>query len=103
MGRAPAHAKTPPSPREIDAEIARIRSLSKDDLRNSWSEVFKREVPKALTKDLLARMLIYRMQERIFGGLDRATLKVLDSYAHGKPSESDRLRRREPRTAGVHV
>jgi hypothetical protein len=93
--------KRTPSAEEIDSEIARIRSLDKDQLKESWRETFKRDVPKALTKDLLARMLIYRMQEQIFGGLDRAALKILESYANGKPSESDRLRRLKPGTVLV--
>lgn len=52
--------------------------------------MFKKEVPKALTKDLLARMIAYRVQEKAFGGLDRETLKVLDSYASGTASQPSR-------------
>ncbi|MEQ8747084.1 DUF2924 domain-containing protein [Pyruvatibacter sp.] len=78
---------------DVEAEIARIRALDKEALRTEWRATFKKPVPKALTKDLLARMLIWEMQARIFGGHDKATLKLLDSYARGKPNESDRLRR----------
>jgi hypothetical protein len=83
---------------QIEAEIARIRSLTKDELRAEWRTVFSKEVPKALTKDLLARMLVWDIQEKTFGGLDRATLKILDGYARGRLAEPERFRRLKPGT-----
>lgn len=82
----------------IKIEIARIRSLKIDDLRTLWRKTFKKEVPIALTKDLMARMLIWRHQEKVFGGFDRTTLKSLESYAKGQPVEAQRLRRLKPGT-----
>ena len=55
--------------------------------------MFKREVPKALTKDLLARMICFRIQEEVYGGFDRATLNLLESHARGKPPQTNTLRR----------
>jgi hypothetical protein len=47
--------------------------------------------PKGLTKDIMARMIAYRIQEEAFGGLDRETVKLLDRLARGdKPSELNR-------------
>ena len=71
--------------KEIAAQIDEIRTLNKDQLRQRWEAMFKKPVPEALTKDLLARMIAYRIQEKAFGGLDRATEKLLESYANGKP------------------
>lgn len=82
----------------IKTEIVRIRSLKIDDLRGLWRATFKKDVPKALTKDLIARMLIWRLQEQAFGGFDRATLKVLESYAKGQPVVAQRPRRLKPGT-----
>lgn len=76
----------------IKTEIVRIRSLTIDDLRGLWRATFKKDVPKALTKDLVARMLIWRLQEQAFGGFDRATLKILESYAKGQPVVAQRRR-----------
>ena len=46
---------------------------------------------KGLTKDIIARMIAYRIQEEAFGGLDRETVKLLDRLARGeKPSELNR-------------
>lgn len=67
----------------INEQINEIRSLDKNELRARWQEIFRKPVPKALTKDLLARMITYRIQEQAFGGLDRATEKLLQSYANG--------------------
>ena len=47
--------------------------------------------PKGLTKDIIARMIAYRIQEEAFGGLDKETLKLLDRLARGeKPNELQR-------------
>src|SRR5713101_7438984 len=71
-------------PAAIEAQIARIRSLSFDALRRRWQVVFGRTPPVSLSKDLLGRMIAWRMQEQAFGGLDRESLRFLDSLArHG--------------------
>lgn len=75
---------------KIAAEIEQIRCMNKEQLRLRWQDLFKKPVPDALTKDLLARMIAYRIQERAFGGIDRKTEKLLDSYAQGKPAEASR-------------
>ena len=54
----------------IEAEIERIRSLGLDALRARWRSMYRVMPPMALTKDLLVRMLTYRIQEEAFGGLD---------------------------------
>lgn len=72
--------------KEIAAQIEEIRSLNKDQLRQRWEKLFKKPVPEALTKDLLARMIAYRIQEKAFGGLDCETEKLLESYARGDRS-----------------
>jgi len=78
---------------EIAAQIAHIRSLGKDELRSLWRSTFKTDVPSALTKDLLARMLIWRMQEERCGGLNKTTIKLLQSHADDVPVKADAPRR----------
>ena len=71
-------------PAAIEAEIARIKSLALDALRRRWRAVFGRTPPAALSKDLLGRMIAWRMQEQAFGGLERESLRFLDGLArHG--------------------
>jgi hypothetical protein len=71
-------------PTTIEAEIARIRSLPLDALRRRWRVMFGRTPPAALNKDLLGRMMAWRLQEQAFGSLDRESLRFLESLArHG--------------------
>jgi len=71
-------------PAAIEAEIARLRSLALDALRRRWRVVFGRTPPAGLSKDLLGRMIAWRMQEQAFGGLDRESLMFLEGLArHG--------------------
>jgi hypothetical protein len=82
----------------IDAEIERIRSLGVDALRMRWRLTFGSPAPAALTKDLIARMVTYRLQEESFGGLDRATAKDLDAYTGPDKATGELTRRLKPGT-----
>jgi Protein of unknown function (DUF2924) len=79
-------------PAAIEAEIARLRSLALDALRRRWRVVFGRTPPAALSKDLLGRMIAWRLQERAFGGLDRESLRFLDGLARHGGSPRRRLK-----------
>jgi Protein of unknown function (DUF2924) len=68
-------------PAAIAAEIDRIRSLRREALRRQWRLVFGRVPLAGLSKDLLGRMIAARLQERAFGGLDRDSLRFLESFA----------------------
>jgi len=76
--------------KEIADQINEIGSLNKNQLRQRWKALFKKPTPEALTKDLLARMIAYRIQEKAFGGLDRETAKLLESYARGDRAPTPR-------------
>ena len=60
------------------AEISRLSGLPLKELKAVWSAEFRREPPKGLWRDLLLRTLAWRLQEKAFGGHDRATLKLLE-------------------------
>jgi Protein of unknown function (DUF2924) len=83
-------------PTAIEAEIDLIRSLGLDALRTRWRTIFGFMPPPALTKDLIARMIAYRLQEEAYGGLDRATAKLLDAYANGDKARTELMRRLKP-------
>jgi hypothetical protein len=76
----------------IEAEIARVRSLALDALRRRWRVVFGRTPPAGLSKDLLGRMIAWRMQEQAFGGLDRESLRFLEGLARHGGSPRRRLK-----------
>src|SRR5215213_7451517 len=67
----------------IEAEIVRIRSLTVEELRSLWRTTFRSPPPAGFTKDLLGRAIAYRIQEKAYGGLDRATLKLLEGLVRG--------------------
>jgi hypothetical protein len=82
----------------IEVEIDRIQTLKPDAVRALWQDTFKREIPKALTRDLLVRTLCWHIQEQAFGGHSPAMPKLLANYAKGQPGEPGRPRRLMPGT-----
>ena len=80
--RVHSHAGALDKAAAIQAEIAHLRSLALDALRRHWRVIFGRTPP--LSKDLLGRMIAWRLQEQVFGGLDRESLSFLEGLArHG--------------------
>jgi len=84
-----------------EAEIDRIRSLGFDALRTLWRTTLRSSPPPALTKDLVARFICWHIQEQALGGLDRDTVKLLDSLARGDKPGADGPRRLKPGTVLV--
>lgn len=62
---------------DVEAELDRLPSTPIIELRARWRALFKSEPPKAFGPDLLRRSIAYRIQERAYGGLDRATARLL--------------------------
>jgi hypothetical protein len=85
----------------VEAEVARIQSLSKYELIVLWRKAMRSEPPRAFTKGLIARYLAYRVQEQAFGGLDRQTKEFLDALARGRAPDMPRPRRLKPGTVVV--
>jgi hypothetical protein len=80
---------------QVRAEVAALRSFGKDELRARWTKMFGKAPPPCLSKDLLGRMIAWRIQEKFYGGHDKATLKLLDRLARGeatKPAAEPQLR-----------
>jgi len=88
-------------PAAIEAEVDRIRSLGGVALRQRWRLMFGRPPPAGLTRDIIARMIAYRIQEEAFGALDRDTIKLLDRLAHGEKAGTELNRRLKPGTVLV--
>jgi hypothetical protein len=66
----------------LTAEIAALRRLSRQQLKDRWRATFKAAPPAAFTPDLLARGLAWRLQERALGGHStsaRSALKCADA------------------------
>jgi hypothetical protein len=92
MRNASKNAAQSVSTADIAAEIERLSSLSLGDLRAAWVAEFRRDPPKGLWRDLLLRTLAWRLQEKAFGGHDKATLKLLEGSGQ-KRAGDERCRR----------
>jgi len=68
----------------LEAELDRIHALSLDELRALWRGLTQKNAPRALSRDLLARMLAYRIQEQALGKLSHETRRLLDRLARGE-------------------
>jgi hypothetical protein len=62
---------------QVEAEVERLKTMRIVELRALWRAKFKSEPPKAFGPDLLRRSIAYRLQEEAYGGLDRATARLL--------------------------
>lgn len=75
--KKPAHSVTPEA---VTAEIERLADLPLKVLKAAWAAEFRRDPPKSLWRDLLLRTLVWRIQEKAFGGHDKATERLLAAY-----------------------
>jgi hypothetical protein len=84
MGKAQSRQPvTTPAAQTLEAELDRIAALGLDEARTLWREMTQQNVAKALSRDLLARVIAYRVQEQRLGKLSRAMRKLLDRLAKG--------------------
>src|SRR5437763_944375 len=83
-------------PAAVEAEVDGIRSLGITALRARWRLIFGGPPPLGLTKDIMRRMIAYRIQEQAFGGLGRETIKLLDRLARGEKTGTELNRRLKP-------
>ena len=83
-------ARRPVDLEALEAEIDRVRSLGLDRLRTLWRTMLRSSPPPALTKDLMARMIAWHIQEQALGGLDAATRTLLQGLARGQKPEGRR-------------
>lgn len=65
---------------EVRQRLESLQGLGKGALRAQWLELFKRPAP-ALRRDLLIRILAYRIQEQAYGGLTARTRSRLRRLA----------------------
>lgn len=78
----------------IAAEVRALEALDLRGLRDEWRRRYG-DPPKMRSRELLARLLAWRIQVDAFGGLDAATVRLL---------KSDRLPRPKPQlTAGTRL
>jgi hypothetical protein len=75
------------SPETIAGEIERLSGLPLKELKAAWAAEFRRAPPKGLWRDLLLRTLVWRLQEKAFGGHDKVTLRLLQVYGQKRAGD----------------
>jgi hypothetical protein len=70
------------------AEIARLRGLGRQQLKERWRDLYKASPPVAFTPDLLARGIAWRLQEKNLGGLTSEARHLLEGNVHGKAAKA---------------
>jgi hypothetical protein len=84
---------------DISAEIAKLPSFSRQQLLDLWHEVYGREAPPGIRRELMVPFLAYRMQEKAYGGLKpitRSTLLCIARDLQRAPSKNQLIL--EPKT-----
>src|SRR3954451_3393930 len=66
-----------PAAIDLEAELARIAAMNKNELRSLWREREGRDAPRGFSRDLLARAIAYAIQEEQLGGLSPELKKLL--------------------------
>jgi hypothetical protein len=65
----------------VEEQVSRIGAMNIVELRELWKESCSSEPPTPYSKDLLARVLAYQLQEKAYGGLSNATARLLKLLA----------------------
>jgi Protein of unknown function (DUF2924) len=65
----------------ITKRLASLPNLSKPSSCALWQQLFKREPPPEIRKDLMLRIVAHRLQEQEFGGLSDASCRRLRQLA----------------------
>ena len=68
----------------VTQEVRAIEALDLHQLRDEWRKLYG-EPPKMRSRELLARLLAWRIQADAFGGLDAATIRLLTSEKPPQP------------------
>jgi Protein of unknown function (DUF2924) len=71
----------------VGAEIKALERLGFDELRLQWRNRWGRLAPARLTRSLLYRLMVYRIQADAFGDLDREIKRMLERLADQAPAD----------------
>jgi hypothetical protein len=66
---------------DVSGLLKTLPKMGKTALCKRWQELFNSAAPKHLRKEIMVRILAYRIQENAFGGLNTATRRRLTQIA----------------------
>ncbi len=66
---------------DLSERLKSLPAMDKPALCKLWSELFKESIPVGVRRELVVRILAYRLQEQAFGGLSLASRRRLRQIA----------------------
>jgi len=73
----------------LEAELDVLPDLPRAELKKRWRELYGTPCPPKMSRKILRYAIAYRLQENLYGGLDKKTRRLLDkaaaNLAAGKP------------------
>ncbi len=63
---------------DVAGTLLRLSALTIFELRGEWRRLHRSPPPMRLSRDLLIRGIVYKLQERANGGLSKAALRQLE-------------------------
>jgi Protein of unknown function (DUF2924) len=73
--------RAPSDPVALAAEIKGLSQLGIDELRECWKTLYGKAPSKEIGRSFLTRAIVYRLQERAYGGLKPSTSRLLARVA----------------------
>lgn len=70
-----------PASGDLSAKLTTLAGLDAASLRAEWRRLYHSHPPKRAGRDLLARAVAYKLQERALGGLSATTKRKLRAFA----------------------
>jgi hypothetical protein len=70
----------------VEQQLAELPHLDREALQRRWQELFGHPAPLRVRRDLLRRVIAYRIQEQAYGGLKPGTVRHLRRIAEGLKS-----------------
>ena len=67
----------------LSEELAAVAASSLDLLRPRFRALFRVPVPNCLSRDMIARLIVHRLQEQRLGRLDRSLVERVDRLGPG--------------------
>jgi len=70
---------------DLEQQIESLRRMSREQLKHRWRDLYRAAPPAALTPDLLARGIAWRLQENALGGLSPQACQRLGGSGEAAP------------------
>lgn len=66
---------------QLEEELRALPDTPRTELQKRWVELYDTPCPIRISRKLLTHAVAYKLQERVYGGLDKKTLRLLEKAA----------------------